>query len=220
MCDRYTLTAELSELSYRFQISRTMFYFVNQRSMRPQEPISVISVKHQERTLDEFRWGLMPFWAQDSIHADYHSIFEKRAFDHLLKRQRCIIPGSSFDRVTPLNRKEEKVNRYIMHDGQTFAMAGVYDVWCGSFGEELRTCSILTRQVRNNETGREETVPFILNDEQADTWLDPDLFDKDVIYRWMKTLKSPALRELPAAWWDRADSWEPDEEGIAAPGVV
>ncbi|WP_282941743.1 SOS response-associated peptidase family protein [Paenibacillus sp. RC67] len=220
MCDRYTLTADLSELSDRFRVSKTIFYYANQRSMKPQQSIAVISVKNHERTLDEFRWGLMPFWAQDSILADYQSIFDKRAFDHLLKRQRCIIPGSSFDRVTPLNRKEEKVSRYIVHEGRTFAMAGVFDVWCGSFGEELRTCSILTRKVRNKDTGEFETVPLILNEEQSDTWLDTDLFDKNALYRWMRSLESPTLRELPASWWDRADSWEPEEDGIASPSIV
>ncbi|WP_028550376.1 SOS response-associated peptidase [Paenibacillus sp. UNC451MF] len=220
MCDQYTLTADLSELNDRYNITRTMFYYANQRSMLPKQPIAAITVKNQERTLDEFRWGLMPFWAQDSIHADYQTIFEKRAFDHLLKRQRCIIPGSSFDKITPLDQKQQKINRYIVQDGRTFAMAGVYDVWCGSFGEELRTCSILTRKIRNESTGLEEVVPLILDVEQTDTWLDTDLFDKHALYQWMRTLDAPKLRELPAAWWDRADSWDPEEEGIASPSIV
>ncbi|MBE1446354.1 SOS response-associated peptidase family protein [Paenibacillus sp. OAS669] len=215
MCDRFNLTADLTELNDRYRLSKTMFYYANDRSLRPQQPITAITAKGNERILDEFRWGLMPFWAQDSVLVDSEAIYDKRAFDHLLKRQRCIIPASSFDRVTSLGRKKEQVQRYMTNDGQTFAMAGVYDVWSGSFGEELRTCSILIKRIQNNETGSMETVPFIMNEEQADTWLDTELFDKPALYRWMRTVELPPLRLLPDSWQDMADSQD-QEDGAAA----
>ncbi|GAA4871227.1 SOS response-associated peptidase [Paenibacillus vulneris] len=219
MCDRFNLTADLTELNDRYRLSKTMFYYANDRSLRPQQPITAITAKGNERILDEFRWGLMPFWAQDSVLVDSEAIYDKRAFDHLLKRQRCIIPASSFDRVTSLGRKKEQVQRYMTNDGQTFAMAGVYDVWSGSFGEELRTCSILIKRIQNNETGSMETVPFIMNEEQADTWLDTELFDKSALYRWMRTVELPPLRLLPDSWQDMADSQDQEDGAAAAHGI-
>ncbi|WP_179135976.1 SOS response-associated peptidase family protein [Paenibacillus sp. 32352] len=219
MCDRFNLTADLTELNDRYRLSKTMFYYANDRSLRPQQPITAITAKGNERILDEFRWGLMPFWAQDSVLVDSEAIYDKRAFDHLLKRQRCIIPASSFDRVTSLGRKKEQVQRYMTNDGQTFAMAGVYDVWSGSFGEELRTCSILIKRIQNNETGSMETVPFIMNEEQADTWLDTELFDKPALYRWMRTVELPPLRLLPDSWQDMADSQDQEDGAAAAHGI-
>ncbi|MCS7459483.1 SOS response-associated peptidase [Paenibacillus doosanensis] len=221
MCDRFTLHAELSDLQDRYGLSKALFYYANQRSLQPQQPIAAVVVQHGERILDEYRWGLMPFWAQDSIVADSASVFGKRAFDHLLKRQRCIIPGSSFDKVYRPNAKEEQVSRFIIPGGQTFAMAGVYDVWSGSFGEQLRTCAILTRKVRNFSTGLEDTVPLILNEEQVDTWLDPGLFNKQLLREWLHSTANPPLCELPTALWDRAGSWdETDLDIVAVPYIA
>lgn len=220
MCNRLNLQADVSELTDSFGVSRVLFYYANQRSLVPNESIAVIRTKENERTLDECRWGLMPFWAQDANRADISTVFEKRAFDHLLKRQRCVVPASSFDQVTVLSKKQEKVRRFVMPSRATFGMAAVFDEWNGSFDEELRTCTILTRRVWNDAQGLEEQVPVILNPEQIERWLSPDLFDKQLVQELVDSIEKPALRELPSALWDRLWSEEELEPVPVRPGMI
>ncbi|MFE5319648.1 SOS response-associated peptidase family protein [Paenibacillus sp. NPDC056579] len=208
MCDRFILHADLDELNERYGITRALSYYSHQNNRLPNESIAAITQKDSVRTLDEYRWGLMPFWARDSVLADNLNVFRNRAFDYLVKRQRCVIPGSSFDRVTWLNPKKEAVDRYIAQDGRTFAMAGVYDVWKGSLGEELRTCTIVTRKRTDDDTGSEVRVPILFDEEQVEAWLDPKRFDKTALMHWLESIQSPQFQKLPVSLWDRADGLE------------
>jgi|GEM_PF-5365094 len=220
MCNRLTLHTDVSELSDAFGISRVLFYYANQRSLVPNESIAVIRMQGEERTLDAFRWGLMPFWAQGANRADIGTAFERRAFDHLLKRQRCIVPASSFDQVTVLGKKREEVRRFVVPGRPAFGMAAVFDEWNGSFDEELRTCTILTRKVWNESLNAEEHVPVILDAEQMDRWLSPKLFDKALVKELLESASVPPLRELPAALWDRVWDEEELEPVPVRPGMI
>lgn len=213
MCDRFILHADLDDLSERYGVSKVLSYYSHQNSRLPHESVAAITQKGSKRTLDEFRWGLMPFWARDSVQADSDNVFRNRAFDYLVKRQRCIIPGSSFDRVTRLDPKNENSERYIVQNGQTFAMAGVYDVWNSSFGEELRTCTIIIKKSTNDSTGADERIPVILDEQQIDTWLDPNVFHKNELMEWMQSIELPPLRLLPASYGDRANDVEEENSG-------
>jgi len=216
MCDRFLLHAESNDLSERFRITRTLAYYAHRKNRLPNEPIAAIIQKDQVRTLDEFRWGLMPFWAPDSIQADIYSLFSKRAFDYLVKRQRCIIPGNSYEQVIRTNGKKERSTRFMMPDGQPFAIAGVYDVWNSSSGDELRTCTMITRTVYNDSTGREEQAPILLDEQQIEKWLDPAMFDKTAIVQWLDKIKLPQLHRITMSSLDRKSDRDEENTGAVA----
>lgn len=175
MSYRITLQADAGQLTGHFGVTQVLAYYERNIERGPTEYITAICAKGKERVLDEFRWGLLPFWARNSVQADGVSILANRSFDYLLRRQRCVIPCSTYYRFVPEQRKR-KAERILLHRGSSLPMAGVYDVRISPLGEELRTCTILT--TRSSAPGREEDVPMLLGPEQIDAWLSSDHLDK------------------------------------------
>lgn len=172
---RFRLEADLGELTERFGVTRVLFYYESSREKGPTESIAAIRSHGRERTLDEFRWGLMPFWARDAIQADTLSVLRNKSFDYLLKRQRCVIPCNAYYRVWPDDPKR-RPEHVLYRQRDALAMAGLYDVWSSPQGYEMRTCTILS--VRSSEPDRDEYVPMLLGPEQVEAWLAPEFMDK------------------------------------------
>lgn len=55
------------------------------------------------------------------------------------------------------------------------AMAGLYDVWKGPYGEPLLTYTIITTEASPSIRALHERMPVILSREDEELWLDPGL---------------------------------------------
>ncbi|PYI49933.1 SOS response-associated peptidase family protein [Paenibacillus flagellatus] len=197
---RFTLQADVGRLTERFGVTQVLAYYESEREKAPTGNVAAICSKGNERMLDEFRWGLMPFWAKDSVQADARSVLGNKTFDYLLKRQRCVIPCTTYYRVVPEDGKKSGPDRIVLHEGDSLGMAGIYDVWVSPQGEELRTCTILSME--QAAPGREEQVPMLLGEEQIEEWLDGAYKDKDDVERLLETIaaRQPRLRPLPSGY--------------------
>ncbi|MFD0695676.1 SOS response-associated peptidase [Paenibacillus sp. GCM10027628] len=177
MCTSISILADVSELVKQFQIDRLLSYSSNRYEVRPTESLSAVVVnKKGERLLDEFRWGLMPFWAKEAVCGDRDSIFTNEVFRRIVKKQRCVIPCSGFY-VSRTEGKETKWIKFKMRSG-TFGIAGLYDVWRSPSGdEELRTCMMLMTEANPLVSPYQGRMPAILDEEQTNLWLQPELRD-------------------------------------------
>ncbi|WP_394262873.1 SOS response-associated peptidase [Trueperella sp.] len=133
------------------------------------------------RALTPAMWGLIAPWAKDTsrpmINARMETVAEKKMFAPSLKKRRCIIPASGYFEW----RKPEKTPFYIFRaDGQPIAFAGLYS-WYKSGDEWLLTCTIITREAEGEMAEIHNRVPLILNTEEYDVWLDPELTDPGII---------------------------------------
>lgn len=211
MSFRYTLQADTGRLIGHFGITHVLSYYETDREFGPTESISAICTKPNERVLDEFRWGLLPFWARNAVQADGLAILANKSFDYLLKRQRCVIPCSAYYRYVP-GQGKRKPERVLLHKGELLAMAGVYDVRISPQGEELRTCTILS--VPALASGREEQLPILLTPEQTDRWLAPDYLDKRAVRDMVETIAETQPKWLPQRSGEpegaeRDSGWQP-----------
>lgn len=194
MTYRLTLHADAERLAGHFGVTRVDAYRPLDRERSPTETIAAIHSSAKERVLDEFRWGLLPFWAKSSVQADGLSILANKSFHGLLKRNRCVIPCSLYCRFVP-ERGRRKEERILLHSGGTLAMAGVYDVLHGTQGELLRTCTILS--VRTAAPERDEDVPMLLNERQMEAWLSTDYMEKRAIADLLETIADAQPKSLP-----------------------
>ncbi|BBH22722.1 putative SOS response-associated peptidase YoqW [Paenibacillus baekrokdamisoli] len=172
MCQSISIVAETAELTEKFQINQVLSYSSNRHERNTTESISVIIEEKNNRTLDDYRWGLVPFWAKDSVHMDSSELLQKPIFDRIVKKQRCIIPCSGFY----LSRTEGKLTHRVkisMRSG-TFAIAGLYDVFKPASGEEVRTCTMLMTAPNLMVAPYETRMPAILEPEDIDDWLKRD----------------------------------------------
>ena len=143
MCGRFTLHHTTEEVKARFGVQKVLFSLEARYNIAPSQPVAAITQQNGERILDGFRWGLVPFWANDPsignrmINARSETLREKPSFKRILQRQRCLIPADGFYEwkqnengaasskshaaKTPLHIKKKS--------GELFAFAGLWDEW-------------------------------------------------------------------------------------------
>jgi len=184
MCERFTLDADVSELVEQFRIDKVLSYR-KREEITPVNTVFAIVSKDRERLLDEFRWGLMPFWASDAICADGDSIAEKPVYDRMIRKQRCVIPCSGFFGKTQEDGKAKAKAKgkaseepcFTKEEGKSFGLAGLYEIWVSPSGEEFRACTMLTYPDRRDASG--QRMPVVLRESDVEKWLDPSFNDKD-----------------------------------------
>jgi putative SOS response-associated peptidase YedK len=104
-----------------------------------------------------FRWGLVPFWADDPsigskmLNARSETVADKPAFRAAFRKRRCLIPADGFYEWQKLSSGKKQPWWIHQADEQPFAMAGLWESWTpgknpqGAPGTApLLTCTILT----------------------------------------------------------------------------
>jgi putative SOS response-associated peptidase YedK len=177
MCERFSLTSELAEIENAFQIDKVMFHYKSRYNIAPTQHVPVIVRQRGETLLDEFRWGLIPFWAKDAIHAESETIHEKKVFRRLIGKTRCVIPCNGFYHWKKVGKSLQPV-RFVMRNKGVFGMAGLYDIWRDPRGNETRTCTLVTTRSNGMLTDYTERMPVILDESSMQEWLTPGFHDK------------------------------------------
>ncbi|WP_158606774.1 SOS response-associated peptidase family protein [Paenibacillus ginsengarvi] len=212
MSYRFTLQADASRICDHFGVTQLLAYVQSDRDYVPTGSVSAICLKGGQRVLDEFRWGLLPYWAKTAVQTDGRSLLNNKSFGYMLKRQRCVVPCSAYYKVVPAERRNRAPYAVMLHEGeQPLAMAGVYDVRISPQGEELRSCTILS--VPSSAPGFEEDVPMLLGPKQMEAWLSPAFMDAEEVRDLVETIAErqpkPQLRALPQAAKDEGESIYP-----------
>ncbi|WP_165822599.1 SOS response-associated peptidase [Paenibacillus montanisoli] len=170
MCQSISITAQASELTERFKLDNVLFHFSNRYEVNPTDSVSAIFESKNGRILDEFRWGMVPYWARDSVRMDSAGLFDKPIYDRIVQKQRCIIPCSGFY-VTRTIGKEVHKMKLAMRSG-IFAIAGLYDVFRPASGDEMRTCTMLMTEANSHVSPYQPLMPAILEQEHIGDWLE------------------------------------------------
>ena len=133
------------------------------------------------------KWGMIPFWTQDSekaklfsnnnLNAKSETIFEKPSFNKVIKRKRCIIPVTGFFEWRDINKIKYPYYIFLKNE-HVFSLGGIYDSWKDNrTGLKVNTFSIITTEANplmakiHNLKLR---MPLILSDENADAWLNDE----------------------------------------------
>ena len=178
MCGRFTLTVNPDELQQQFGLSQPPPTELAPRfNIAPSQAVAVVT-NNPERTLELFRWGLIPSWAKDPkignklINARAETLAEKPSFRSALKRRRCLVVADGF-----YEWKKDgtvKTPMYIqLKDGRPFAFAGLWEVWQPPDGSLVRTCTIITTEPNSLLASIHNRMPVILPPQAYDQWLTP-----------------------------------------------
>lgn len=195
MCEAIAITAERAELEQRYQIEKVLTYNANRLQISPTETVSAIfDHPHQGRLLDDFRWGLLPYWAKDSVLMETRTMLWKPIFDRILKKQRCIVPCTGFY-VTKTEGKTTVRAKMTMRSG-SFAIAGLYDVFRSNSGEELRTCTLMTTQANGLVSPYQRSMPAILEEEHIEPWLAGRFADPFELHAMLKPMDALRMAEI------------------------
>lgn len=134
-------------------------------------------------------WGLIPSWVETRLQAKEiwnktliarkESIFEKPAFKESAETKRCIIPIDGFFEHYHFNGKTYP---YFIHseDNEPMNIAGLFSEWTPPASDKsVNTFTIITQpanelmtRIHNNAKIAGPRMPFILNKETTEIWLD------------------------------------------------
>lgn len=175
MCGRFSFSPLEKVIEDRFDI-KVEAKFKPRYNCAPSQKLAVISNEHPG-VLSFYRWGLIPFWAKDAkignnlINAKAETIHEKPAFKNAFRRKRCLVLSDGFYEWKKINSKDKIPYRIHLTDEPLFAMAGIWDSWKNTDGEEVRSFSILTIGPNRLMENIHSRMPVILDRAGEKTWL-------------------------------------------------
>ncbi|MBT8351080.1 MAG: SOS response-associated peptidase [Deltaproteobacteria bacterium] len=181
MCGRFAGFTTLEMLLEHFPIDVADAQVKPNYNVAPSQEILAIARYEGKNHLNNFHWGLVPFWAKDLsigsrlINARSETAATKPSFRNAFKQRRCLIPSNGFYEWK--GSKGQKQPMFLtLPDSKPFAFAGLWETWDNKGKEEspYLSCSILTRAASKSVRSIHHRMPVILKPDAFDTWLDPN----------------------------------------------
>lgn len=170
-------------------------------NVAPTEAVGLVRDAGEGLQLDAARWWLTPSWAPavdqkySMFNARSETLSSSRAFRTPFKRQRGIVPVSSF--IEWRSEGGAKQPWLISNAEGALAMAALWDVWDGD-GSALLSCTLVTTAAAPEFEPWHKRMPVLLTPEEWPRWLDnaqpvaanDPLFRPELKFEW-------ALQGLP-----------------------
>jgi len=141
-------------------------------------------------------WKPIPSRTKDTalpnnvINADGETDVDKPASCHAIKSQRCIVPAGGFYEWQHFEGQKQPYFIRMVNSG-LLAFAGLWEKWESAEDEDsLETFTILTTAANALIAPIHGRMPLILDPEDYDLWLDPNLHDPEQLL--------PLYRPYPA----------------------
>ncbi len=205
MCGRFNLTKP-KEIQERFG-----FVDWHERRVEPrfniapsQEIVTIVQRPGEPPTLQDARWGLVPFWAKPlpgarkppPINARAETLPNSPMFRIPLVESRCLILATGFYEW----RNAGGTNKVPMHirlkDGQPFAFAGL---WARGRHGAPPTALIVTTKPNELVSSIHNRMPAILRPEDELRWLDPSITDPNELLRLLVPLPADVMEAYQVA---------------------
>jgi len=179
MCGRFALYAPASTIAEVFGLDLPEVPLLAPRyNLAPTDPVLGVRVSNGARIGGVYRWGLVPWWAEDKkvgarwINARSEDVARTKVFQEPIRQRRLVVPASGF-----YEWREEggRKQAYFFRrpDGRPLALAGVWDRWKKN-GEEVLSCAVLTTRAADEVAPVHDRMPVILAERDVARWLDPD----------------------------------------------
>ena len=181
MCGRYSLIADLGELSERYEFDGDRLALEPAYNVAPTQDVLTV-VGGETRRGGFMRWGLIPWWAKNAsigsrlINARAETVSEKPAFRDALRRRRCLVLADGFYEWQRTG-SARKPMRVVMRSREPFAFAGLWSVWRDPDGNRIPSCAIITTTANDLLRPVHDRMPVVLPRELEDLWLDRSIDD-------------------------------------------
>jgi putative SOS response-associated peptidase YedK len=179
MCGRFTLTLDPGEIQELLDLGPFVHIVQPRYNIAPSQPVPIVK-DNEKRSVELYRWGLVPFWADDPdigsrmINARSETVSEKPSFRAAFKYRRCLILADGFFEWHAEEKGSPK-RPYLfkLDNDHPFTFAGLYEHWEPPVGGELHTCTILTCPPNELVSKYHTRMPVMLGEDSRWVWLDP-----------------------------------------------
>jgi len=203
MCGRFTVRTPAREIAQRFDV--TVSELSPRYNIAPTQSVAAVRLKPEgdNRELAMFRWGLVPFWADEPdsgysmINARAESVAKKPAFRAAFKKRRCLIVADGF---YEWQKTEGRKQPYLIHmeDDRPFALAGLWERWEGD-EDEIESCTIIVTEANELLQPIHDRMPVILSPDKYDLWLDPEFSDRERLQELLRPYTDDDLEAYPVS---------------------
>jgi putative SOS response-associated peptidase YedK len=148
----------------------------------PLRRLFAVSDEAGTRTLDRYRWGLVPSWAKDPsianrlFNARAETVAEKPSFRSAFAKRTCVIPVDGFYEWDHREGQNKQPHYFTRVDGEPLFFAGLYERWWDPEKPKdepaLQTCTVITTEPNDDMDELHNRLPVILAPGDVETWLD------------------------------------------------
>ncbi|NNK82569.1 MAG: SOS response-associated peptidase [Flavobacteriaceae bacterium] len=185
MCFHSKLSKKAQDIESRFDAK---FNNIKQYTSRdningfafPKTPV-IANLKRD--IIQQFSWGLIPFWAKDNtirkytLNAKIETLHEKPSFRNVMDN-RCLVITDGFYEWQWLDPKGKQKQKYLITfpENQLFTFGGIWSEWVEKVtGEIVNSYSIVTTEANTFMAeihNSKKRMPVILTKENETRWLD------------------------------------------------
>jgi putative SOS response-associated peptidase YedK len=147
----------------------------------PQRTLFAVTEDDHARTLDRYRWGLIPSWAKDPsianklFNARGETVAEKPSFRSAFAKRPCVIPVDGFYEWDHRDGKGRQPHYFTRQDGTPLLLAGLVEHWRNPAepdGPAVRTCTVITTTPNEDMDQIHDRMPVVLTLATVEPWLD------------------------------------------------
>jgi len=192
LCGRFTFVVNLDDVIEQYELN-SVIDFPTRYNIAPTQDVFVVINDGKENRAGTMSWGLIPSWAKDKsmrskmINARIETADEKPSFKRLMERRRCLILADSFYEWKPSESGKQPV-RISIKDRDILAFAGLWDRWVND-GEEIVTCTILTKDANEDLKDIHHRMPVILPKESEQEWIAHEIKHPTEMKEWILQLE-------------------------------
>ena len=138
------------------------------------------------RTLESYRWGLVPFFAKDpkvgnrAFNARAETVATKPMFRRAFQKRRLLIPADAFYEWKKTGGPKDPY-AFRRADGDPMVFAGLAEYWKSPDDQWLASATIITTDDGPDMHEIHNRMPVVMEKDAWDEWLDPSLDDADVL---------------------------------------
>jgi putative SOS response-associated peptidase YedK len=198
MCGRFVQERSNAELAELFDAEALVDDPGGRYNLAPTDPAAIVVQRGQRRGLTDYRWGLVPHWANGltggarAINARAETISSSPTFRDSFARHRCLVPADGF---YEWRREGGRRRPFLIRrpDRLPLALAGLWAGWPDpESGEVRRTFSIVTTRANPVVAQLHDRMPVALPPASWARWLDPGLQDPEEL----QVLLEPSADDL------------------------
>jgi putative SOS response-associated peptidase YedK len=178
MCGRYASFLPAAAIARLFRTVNPLPNVAPSWNIAPTQDAMVVR-RHPdtgERHLDLLKWGLLPSFTKDPVHARRpinaraETVATSGMFRSAFARRRCLVPADAFYewKVVEGGKQPYAIARA---DGQPLAFAGLWEGFKWPDGTVARTFTIITTNANATMADIHDRMPVILEQNDWPAWL-------------------------------------------------
>ncbi|MBI4564623.1 MAG: SOS response-associated peptidase [Planctomycetes bacterium] len=171
-------------------------------NVAPTQDVLAVVAEEAVSVVEPRRWGLIPSWAKEAsighhmINARIETVASKPSFWRLLRSNRCVVLAEGFFEWR--RDRGAKVPYAIRSPGKDVLLgfAGLWARWQPSEGEEILSCTIITRPAAGNLNEIHDRMPALLPREAWGEWVEKEVSEPAAAVKLVEDVVPPKLEAV------------------------